>query len=174
MINWEAIGAIGEIAGAIAVVATLAYLGRQLRSSARQQKMDAHRAVSEEFNRINDIWLDLQSTGMLVRAWSDWDTSTAQEQHLVWVFFTKVMNHLQTMFFMWESGAIDDSIYLAEEETSCAFLATNGGKKWWELSQGGHSDRFRDRINAKLATGEFAPITETLPFWRPEHWPVDS
>ena len=33
MYNWEAIGAIGEILGAIAVVATLAYLAVQIRES---------------------------------------------------------------------------------------------------------------------------------------------
>ena len=34
--NWEAIGAIGELAGAIAVVATLFYLARQIRQSNAQ------------------------------------------------------------------------------------------------------------------------------------------
>ena len=33
--NWEAIGAIGELFGAIAVVATLMYLARQMRQDAR-------------------------------------------------------------------------------------------------------------------------------------------
>ena len=33
--NWDAIGAIGEIIGAIAVVATLAYLAQQIRYSSK-------------------------------------------------------------------------------------------------------------------------------------------
>jgi hypothetical protein len=33
--NWEAIGAIGEVGGAIAVVATLLYLAAQIRQNKR-------------------------------------------------------------------------------------------------------------------------------------------
>jgi len=170
MIDWEAIGAIGEIGSAIAVVVTLIYLGKQLQSTAKQQKMDGHRAISEEFNRINDIWLDEQQTGKLIRAWSDWDSATPQEQHLAWVFFTKVMNHVQTMFLMWKAGTIDESVYLAEQRATCQFLVTSGGKRWWEMMQNGHSERFVEQINSALASDEFSPIIEALPFWKSEHW----
>jgi hypothetical protein len=45
--NWEAIGAIGEIVGAAAVVLTLAYLAVQIRHSTKQANADAHeRAVA--------------------------------------------------------------------------------------------------------------------------------
>ena len=169
--HWEAIGAIGEIASAIAVVASLIYLGRQLRSTALQQKMDGHRAISEEFNRINEIWLDEEKTGKLVRAWTDWEAATPQEQHLVWVFFTKVMNHLQTMFLMWQAGTIDESVYLAEEETCCQFLVTSGGQNWWKMMQDGHSRQFAQQINLALDAKAYVPVTDRLPFWRAEDWP---
>ena len=172
--NWEAIGAVGDFVSGIAVIATLLYLAKQLRDSARQQRMDSHRAVSEEFNRINDMWLNLDNTGMLVRAWSDWDSATAQEQHLAGVFFMKIMNHLQTMFLMWESGTVDDSVYEAEEEMSCGFLATSGGQKWWDLFQEGFSVRLRDRIISKLSSGNHVAITELIPYWDKDHWPAKS
>ena len=53
--NWEALGAIGELVGAIAVVGTLFYLGFQIRQSNKQQRLESHRAMSElqiEVNRI--------------------------------------------------------------------------------------------------------------------------
>lgn len=171
-INWDAIGAIGELVSAVAVVSTLIYLGRQLHSTAKQQKLDGHRGISEEFNRINELWLDLEKSGMLVRAWSDWDAATAQEQHLAWVFFTKVFNHLQTMFFMWEADAIDDEVYLAEEQATCQFLATNGGRVWWDTNRAGLANRFSDRIQTAFDAEQHVPVTELLPFWKPEHWPA--
>ena len=170
-INWDAVGAVGELASAIAVVITLIYLAKQLGAAARQQRLDGHRAVSEEFNRINDIWLDQDNTGMLVRAWNDWESASPQEQHLCWVFFTKVFNHTQSLFVMWQAGSIDGSVYLAEEEMCCQFLVTSGGSKWWEMMSGAHSQPFIERINAALAAKEHRPITELLPFWQAEHWP---
>ena len=170
-INWDAVGAIGELASAMAVVITLIYLGKQLAATARQQRIDGNRAVSEEFNRINDIWRDERQTGMLIRAWNDWDTATPQEQHLTWLFFVKIFNHTQTLFTMWQAGSIDESVYQAEEEMSCQFLSTNGGTKWWALMANSHSREFVERINSVLASTEHRPITEQLPFWQAEHWP---
>lgn len=41
--NWEAVGAIGEVVGAIAVVATLGYFGFQIRAEARRARIEANR-----------------------------------------------------------------------------------------------------------------------------------
>lgn len=40
--NWEAIGAVGEIVGALAVVITLAYLAIQVQQNTRMMQRDAH------------------------------------------------------------------------------------------------------------------------------------
>ena len=40
--NWEAIGAVGEIIGALAVVLTLAYLAIQVRQNTRMMQREAH------------------------------------------------------------------------------------------------------------------------------------
>lgn len=45
--NWEAIGAVGEIMGAIAVVATLFYLASQIRQNTNALKADSRRAALE-------------------------------------------------------------------------------------------------------------------------------
>jgi len=169
--NWDAISAIANVLSGLAVIATLVYLARQVRDSARQQRMDSQRAISEEFNRINEFWLDLENTGMYVRALADWDGATPQERHILGVFFIKAFNHLQTMFLMWENGTVDDSVYESEEEFTCAFLAASGGKRWWELFESSLSQRFRDRINTKLSTGNYTPVTDIVPYWRAEDWP---
>jgi len=168
--NWDAIGAIGEILGVAAVAVSLLYLARQLHVSAAQQKMEGHRAISEEFNRINEMWTDLDKTGMMLRAWSDWDAASAQEQHIASVFLMKVINHVQTMFFMWESNGIDESVYMAEEDFTCAILASDGGGKWWAMFKDGFEERFVSRINDKLDKGNCVAVTESVPFWKAEYW----
>ncbi len=45
--NWEAIGAIGEIVGAAAVVATLGYLALQIRYSSNATKAQSVQAVQQ-------------------------------------------------------------------------------------------------------------------------------
>ena len=51
--NWEAIGAIGEIVGAAAVVLTLIYLAGQVKTSNRLSRAEAWRAPNSDLNSIN-------------------------------------------------------------------------------------------------------------------------
>ncbi len=69
--NWEAIGAIGELLGAVGVIATLGYLAFQIRQNTRQMQAsaanasaialrDARRSVYESAE-VTEIWLKGQS-----------------------------------------------------------------------------------------------------------------
>ncbi len=46
--NWDAIGAVGEIVGALAVLITLIYLARQVTHARREQQIAAFRANRDE------------------------------------------------------------------------------------------------------------------------------
>lgn len=46
--NWEAIGAIGEIVGAIAVLVTLIYLAMQVRQSSDTQRAQTHQQLAHD------------------------------------------------------------------------------------------------------------------------------
>mgnify|MGYP003694000119 CR=1 FL=1 len=50
-VNWEAISAIGQIVGALAVVISLIYLAREVRSNARATRLASMRSMSDAFNR---------------------------------------------------------------------------------------------------------------------------
>ena len=51
--NWEAIGAVGEIVGAIAVIVTLGYLAVQIRQNTRTVRASTHHGISRELNELN-------------------------------------------------------------------------------------------------------------------------
>ncbi len=51
--NWERIGAIGEIVGAIAFVATLLYLSAQIRQANRATRSESIQESTTAFNEIN-------------------------------------------------------------------------------------------------------------------------
>jgi len=53
--NWDAIGAVGEILGAIAVIATLVYLARQIRHSVSLARAEQNQSVMELYTGWNDL-----------------------------------------------------------------------------------------------------------------------
>ena len=55
--NWEAIGAIGEIVGAIAVIATLFYLSIQIRQNATATTRSNEYAQAASVHESNSLFI---------------------------------------------------------------------------------------------------------------------
>ena len=53
--NWDAIGAVGEILGAVAVIATLIYLAKQIRQNSQAVQISALRDTTEQWNRWSEV-----------------------------------------------------------------------------------------------------------------------
>jgi len=68
-INWEAVAAIGEISGAVIVIATLVYLARQIHQSNRIAIASTEINVRNSLNDINDsIYTDTGVAELLIKA----------------------------------------------------------------------------------------------------------
>ena len=48
--NWDAIGAIGEVVGAVSVLITVLYLAKQIKESAKSQHTVSHNSMIEGYN----------------------------------------------------------------------------------------------------------------------------
>ena len=53
--NWNAIGALGEIFGAVAVFVSLAYLAIQIKANTASMRTASRQSVSNEFRDFNRI-----------------------------------------------------------------------------------------------------------------------
>jgi len=79
--NWEAIGAVGEILGAIGVIATLGYLAVQIRQNTKSNRQAAARSTLDTINRLNLVIVerpeiaDLAVRGMADREKLDFNDS---------------------------------------------------------------------------------------------------
>ena len=51
--NWDAVGAIGEVVGAVAVVVTLLYVGRQIHQANVQTQARARYSFIEAYGEMN-------------------------------------------------------------------------------------------------------------------------
>ena len=65
--NWDAIGAVGEILGAGAVVATLAYLAIQVRQTNRSAKTSSQQAVFTNFLGLTADLINDNDTIAIIR-----------------------------------------------------------------------------------------------------------
>jgi hypothetical protein len=62
--NWDAIAAVGEILGALAVLATLAYLSVQVSQNTKELSENAKALRRSELNALMQNWSDLRRIEM--------------------------------------------------------------------------------------------------------------
>ena len=87
--NWNAVGAIGELVGAIAVVVSVLYLAWQVRSQVQESKLNAIHEVSEGFREgIAATYLDRQLSELFVAA-KDGVESLTEAERLQFVAFVQ-------------------------------------------------------------------------------------
>ncbi len=53
--NWDAVGAVGEVIGAMAVVATLLFVARDIRQNSRSLSISALRDTTAQWNQWSDM-----------------------------------------------------------------------------------------------------------------------
>jgi len=105
------IGALGEIAGAAAVVVSLMYLARQMRMSNRLAQAEAWRAPIGDLNSLNATYgSDPAFAAALFRILEGSDGSDLEEEQLtrVLLYFISVANIYEQLFREVRDGVLDE------------------------------------------------------------------
>ena len=126
--NWEAIGAIGEIAGAIAVVVTLVYFAMQIRQYATGLRSATFHTTMQEFNQINIAQLDPTLADLFDRGMDDPGSLSSTERcQFGWIMRVYV-NIWENMYQQYLQGACPESYWLPYARQAKVALATPGGR----------------------------------------------
>ena len=109
--NWDAIGAVGELLGALVVVVSFLYLGRQIRLSTKQQKLESHRAMAELQIATNRVFYDTDKARKIISTLVDYDTADFDASNVTTMWLIDTVTHYQAWFEMWKHAAIDDDAW---------------------------------------------------------------
>jgi hypothetical protein len=123
-VNWEAISAIGQIVGAIAVVISLIYLGSEVRSNARATRRAAVRSMWDAFNRcIQQLTEHPHLSEVYYRGIHDFEALEGADL----VRFSAVMNQLfrvyEEMYYHQLDGHMDSRAWNGVEAACATSMA---------------------------------------------------
>ena len=146
--NWDAIGAVGEILGAFGVLATLIYLSIQIRSNTKEVKSENVHRVTDSFNALNllvasdDHLADLWHKGMVAyEELSDADKARFGFMQL------SAFRILDSLYYQIRRGTGDEQLWNTEMDTLNWFFSGEGARAWWRQQQFGFSPEFREYID---------------------------
>lgn len=142
--SWEAVGAIGQVVGAFAVVVSLAYLAAQVKqSTAAMSAQAAHDALSA-VREFNQSFMTNPTMARIFSYGADDPSSLSESElqqfpHLVFNFF-KTAEALHAQFMR---GTLDADTWHAWEQVFMTFGKTPGFSAFWTIRKGFFTPAFR-------------------------------
>ena len=156
--NWEAVGAIGEIVGATGVIVSLVYLAAQIRHSNRQvdeqsrsSQLASAAAVARGFADFRRSFIhDSELTAIWVKGGNELDELTPEERlrfdySAVELFWSWAMVWLYT-----QQGVFDPIIADQTMKNLELYVTLPGIRKWWFES--GHRAEYPEGFASDVDT----------------------
>ena len=152
--NWEAIGAIGEVLGAAAVVVTLGYLAVQIRQNSQAVKNSAAQMLLSEANeslRVASSSPDTARAVILGQTLFEELSEGEKAQFITWVF--SWMRTIEQAYFQYEKGYIDEEIWEGHTAHHRQLINSPAIEMWWSQRRCFFSKKFQKYMDELAALG---------------------
>lgn len=114
-INWDALGAIAELLGALAVVLTLAYLATQVRQNSKGVNVAAKQEMTRQFSGVCNMPLgDDKLSEIHDKGINDEELTTIEKRKFN-LFMLKGFWYFSSMHFQYEANSLDDGDWIQSE-----------------------------------------------------------
>ena len=136
--NWDAIGAIGEIVGALAVVITLIYLAAQMKMNTTAVNRSASQAVlSGRGEAARFLANDADISDIFWKAGSDPDSLTEREWQRFILIANAAIRPIELAYLDRIAGRLSDEMWEGQENTIAYWFSQPGFQRW--LTEYGHT-----------------------------------
>ena len=150
--NWEALGAIGEIVGAVAVIVTLGYVAVQIRQNTLSAKVLGNQLVDSSAATFNSLISQDKSTARLFRLGSQ-DLANLDEDERVQFHFLMYQwfDFIHRCFQQHREGNMDESQWRGVAAGVPVILAEPGIAQWWSTRQLSYSTQFVEFMERQVS-----------------------
>jgi len=153
--NWDAISAVSQLVGSIAVVISVLYLAVQLRSSTRVARVAAQDAAAAALRDITKPFMENAELGHLWRiGLEDSKSLSADDQARFFHAAHQFLKAFETIHFHYVYGLLDAQLWEGWRELLRHYVATPGIEYYINLRGDVFSARFRNFLN------QLDPVTE--------------
>jgi len=158
--NWDAIGAIGEIVGALGVVASLFYVAYQVRQNTTQSRFNTDAVNTSNAEALSNVATELRMklaenealADLFIKGQDDPGSLTKSEAIRFRAFLSAILHNSQVAFEAYLRG-INKKQWSASKVVVCRVLSTPGGHWLWEGYSDDFTEEFKSEVNRLIAEG---------------------
>jgi hypothetical protein len=148
--DWTAIGAVGELVGALAVVVSLIYLSRQVRQNTRALRTANAATVKQNFQTIARAFItDRGAADIVLRALKRDELSPA-EKLSAYAWFFDLLKSGELAYSQYLSQDLDEPGWDASLQFFLAYWTTPGMREYWQDRRPAFTPEFREAMDGWL------------------------
>jgi len=151
MVNWEAVGAVGEVAGAAGVIITLLYLAIQISQNTKAIRLNTFRSTNEAFrslaaliggsNEVAEVYL----TGCL-----EPEKLKRTERVQFYGLLHNQVRGYEEAFYQHTEGALDLRVWAGMHGQMLNTCTLSGFKVYWQDRRDWYSSSFQNHVENVL------------------------
>ena len=167
--NWEAIGAIGELVGAVGVIATLGYLAFQIRQNTRQIQQNELATQAAVTNAsvlaLRDARKSVYATAEVVELWlkglADPDELSENDYYRFRLIMQNAIDGIWDVYSQTMTTGLSPETWQTQGITVIErVIASPGGRRFWAMFSSTYPNDFRAEVDRILDT-------QSIESWQP-------
>jgi len=152
--NWDAIGAVAELVGALGVIASLIYLAVQIRQNTRSSRAATFQSTSSE---VSHLYRTLASDSELARIFRigllEPQALDEDEFSRFGALLISALKGYENIFVQYHQGTVDDQTWEAWRRSILSMLELPGAAFFWELRGGVFREDFQHLVKQLAPSG---------------------
>jgi hypothetical protein len=134
--NWEALGAIGEGVGAVAVVVTIGYLAVQIRQNTHAVRSAAHQETTRDVSGFVSRVAENADVARILRVGlQDWDKLDDDERMRFSMLLFNVFFNFQHLYSLHREGTLDPEYWASQWQVMLWYMRQPGVGRWWSVAK---------------------------------------
>jgi hypothetical protein len=145
-VNWDAVGALGEVVGAIAVVASIVYLAMQVRENTRSSRSATRQAISDAIVAANMIWAQSESFSQVFQDHLDGKELPEHQALQLSGYCYAYLRNWENVHYQYRSGMLSDEEWRGFRLNVKALLQVSAFRDFWAREREVFSLAFRREV----------------------------
>ena len=150
--DWEAIGAIAELLGALGVIGSLVYVGNQVRASIVASSVAAKLSATQMLAAFQDKMLENPTLAVLmVKGRKSYEELSEEDKLLFSTLALKATFMISAQFFQFQRKVLTEDDWHENRAVAIYWARSRGYQQWWDaLGNAAFAGKFKEFIEVEI------------------------
>lgn len=147
-VNWEAIAALGEVAGALGVIASLLYLSRQIGQNTKEMRIATHAETTRDFRTFTRQTLSGGYSKVLSDGLEDYESLDPRGKLDFAFLMFDMLKSFEITHYHYLHGSMGEDSWRSWHRLLTSYCVAPGARRYWEVRRDIFTAEFQELVDS--------------------------